>query len=95
MDVLFYDKNLRETYPNKVMLFQQMARVGRTDNMEGDSLSVTYRNYAGLELTEEVPREYVRAARDVQWYAFWNRKGFNTNLWGYSFAVLFFLLFVK
>ena len=38
MDVLFYDKNLRETYPNKVMLFQQMARVGRTDNMEGDSL---------------------------------------------------------
>ena len=95
MDVLFYNKNMREKYPSDVMLFQQMARVGRTDNMEGETLSVTYPNFAGIKVTEEVPRDYVREARETQWYAFWKRKGFNTNLWGYSFAVLFFLLFIK
>ena len=99
MDVLFYNKTLREKYPNDVMLFQQMARVGRTDTLEGDVVSVTYEveigNFATIEMAEDVPRDYVRAARNVQWYAFWKRKGFNTNLWGYSFAVLFFLLFIK
>jgi hypothetical protein len=99
MDVLFYTKSLREQYPNDVILFQQMARVGRTDNLEGGVVKVTYAveigNFATLDMTEDVPRDYVRAAREVQWYALWKRKGFNTNLWGYSFAVLFFLLFIK
>ena len=99
MDVLFYNKSLREKYPNDIMLFQQMARVGRADTLEGDVVSVTYEveigNLATIEMTEDVPRDYVRAARNVHWYAFWKRKGFNTNLWGYSFAVLFFLLFIK
>ena len=116
MDVLFYGKAMRDKFPDKLMLFQQIARLGRTkrtwtdmgedvvswsmdgvptDSADGDVVSVTYRNFAGLERTEEIPREYVRSAREVQWYAFWRRKGFNTNLWGYSFALIFFVLFIK
>ena len=99
MDVVFYDKNMRERYTNDIVLFQQRAKIGHADNMDGDVISVTYHNtigrFATLEMTEEVPKNYVREAREIQWYNFWRRKGFNKSLWGYSFSVLFFLLFIK
>ena len=95
-NVLFYTAQMREQFPNDDILFQQNSKLGSVVAVNDDTVTISYlSHYGGVALTEDIPKEYVRAAREVHWYQFWKRKGFNTNLWGYGGTILFFLLFIK
>ena len=94
--VLFYEEAVRNRFPNVDFLFEQNASLGQVKTINTDTITVYFESrYGSVPLEEDVPKRYVRLAREVYWYEFFRRKGFHTNLYGYGFAVIFFLLFVK
>ena len=95
--VIYYPESVRTRYPDVDLMFDQNASLGQVKEVKLDTILVKYGSVYGSVplLTEDVPKRYVRLAREVYWYSFWRRKGYHKNIYGYGFAVLFFLLFVK
>ena len=94
--VIFYPGEMRAKYPNVDVLWEQKASLGRVRRMNSETVTVYWEGlYGGIEHDEDVPDRFVRPAREVYFYEFWRRKGFHANLYGYAFAGIFFLLFVK
>jgi hypothetical protein len=94
--VIYYPKTLRDRFPNIELLWQQNAWLGQVRRINSETITVYYETkYGAVPMEEDIPQRYVKLARDVYWYEFYHRKGFHVNLYGYGFASIFFLLFVK
>ena len=85
-EVLYYDSQQRKTFPDLHTLWEQTAKLGIVEEIREASAIVNQ---------EEVPKEFVRIARQYSWYAFWRRRGFNRNLYYYLFIILFFMIFIR
>ena len=95
MDILFYTLDQRRREPQWHKLWMQKAQLGTlTEELENGEAVVQYEEY-GVQHRETVPRMFWREARERQWYEFWRRPGFHTNMYGYFGATVFFLLFIK
>ena len=85
-EILYYDSQQRKAYPDLVTLWEQTAKLGKVEEMKDASVMVN---------REEIPKMYVRIARQYSWYSFWRRRGFNRNLYWYLFVILFFMIFIR
>ena len=91
--VIFYSSVQREFTKTDEELFQQGTMMGTVQSVTDDSYVI---KPSGFSLTNEtVPKKYVRAARQVEWYEFYRAKGYWKSGWFYVLFVIFFLLFVK
>ena len=91
--VLFYARIQRDLAKTDEELFQEQTFLGTVQSVSEDSYVIKPN---GFSLTNEtVPKKYVRAARQVEWYEFYRKKGYWKSGWFYIFFVIFFLLFVK
>ncbi len=103
--VIYYPRAQRDLTVNDEQLFKQGTSLGTIQSVSGDnyvvkpselSLVGAVSDASGLSLNNEtVPKKYVRAARQVEWYEFWRAKGYWKSGWFYILFVIFFLLFVK
>ena len=85
-EVIYYDSQQRKHYKDLVELWKQKAKVGKVQEVKKGSVMIN---------GEEVPKMFVRTARQWTWYKFWRRKGFNRNLYYYLFVILFFVIFIR
>ena len=85
-EVIYYTLKQRQDFPDLNELWDQKAEIGKVEEVLQGSVRVG---------GEEVPKMYVRTARQVSWYAFWRRRGFNRNVYWYLFVVLFFVVFIR
>ncbi len=91
--VIFYSALQRTQYPNDEQLFNQETYIGQITAAHEDSYDVTAE---GFNLASgKIPKEYVRAARQLEWYTFWRARGFHKSLWGYIVFIIIFLVFLK
>ena len=85
-EILYYSKKQRRDYPNLLELWKQVAEMGKVEEILPGSVKVD---------GQEVPKMYVRTARQVSWYAFWRTRGFNRNLYWYLAVIIFFVIFIR
>ncbi len=90
--VIYYSTVQREFTQTDEELFQQGTMLGTIQSVSDDSYVI---KASGFSLANEtVPKKYVRAARQVEWYEFYRKKGYWKSGWFYILFVIFFLLFV-
>ena len=85
-EVIYYTQKQRQDFPDLNILWDQEAALGVVEEVLQGTVRVN---------GEEVPKMYVRTARQVSWYAFWRRRGFNRNLYWYLFIIIFFVIFIR
>jgi|TARA_B100001540_G_C15583321_1_gene540575 hypothetical protein len=85
-EVIYYSQKQRKQYSNLTELWTKKAEIGKVEEVLQGSVRVN---------GEEVPKMYVRIARQVSWYAFWRARGFNRNLYWYLAVVIFFIVFIR
>ena len=89
-EVIYYSQKQRNKYQNNLNeLWNQKAEIGKIEEISEGKLRWVRVN------REAIPMMYVRVARQVSWYAFWRRKGFNRNLYWYLFVIIFFIIFIR
>ena len=93
--ILFYTSEQRKQFPKLHELWLQPAVLGEGTLQQDGSMHVTYQSWGGKVQNEEVPPMFWRTPREEQWYAFWQRKGFHTNYYGYAAAIITFLFLFK
>ena len=85
-EVIYYTQKQRQDFPDLNILWEQNAEIGKVEEVLQGSVRVG---------GEEVPKMYVRIARQYSWYSFWRRRGFNRNLYFYLAIILFFMIFIR
>ena len=85
-EVIYYTQKQRQDFPDLNILWDQEAALGVVEEVLEGTVRVN---------GEEVPKMYVRTARQVSWYAFWRKRGFNRNLYWYLFVIIFFVVFIR
>ena len=85
-EVIYYTQQQRREFPDLNVLWTQKATLGVVQELLPGTVRIN---------GEEVPKMYVRTARQVSWYAFWRTRGFNRNLYFYLFVIIFFVVFIR
>ncbi len=91
--VIYYNSSQRKIYGDDEELFKQPTTTGTIISSSDENYVI---ESSGFSLSSEtVPKKYVRAARQIEWYEFWRTKGYWKSGWFYILFIIFFLLFVK
>ena len=88
-EVIYYSQKQRDKYPNLEELWNQKAEIGKVEELSEGRL-----RWVRVD-GEAIPMMYVRIARQVSWYSFWRKRGFNRNLYWYLFVIIFFIVFIR